>query len=119
MKGSGYYQQAYNTESWLVSPVIDLSGVTSATLTFEHAVNYLAPQGSLFVMISTNYNGNVNTATWNELNLSAWPEGSDFTFISTSANLSQYAGQQVTIAFKYTSTSAGAATWEIKNFVVE
>ncbi len=119
MKGSGYYQQAFNTESWLVSPVIDLSGVTSATLTFEHAVNYLAPQGSLFVMISTNYNGDVNTATWNELSLSAWPEGSDFTFISTTADLSAYAGQQVTIAFKYTSTAAGAATWEIKNLVVE
>ena len=118
MKGSGYYQQAYNTESWLVSPIIDLSDVTTATLSFDHAVNYLAPQGSLFVMISTNYNGDVNTATWNEVNLSAWPAGTDFTFVSTTADLSAYAGQQVTIAFKYTSTAAGAATWEVKNFLV-
>ena len=119
MKGSGYYQQAYNTESWLVSPIIDLSDVTTATLSFDHAVNYLAPQGSLFVMISTNYNGDVNTATWNEVNLSAWPAGTDFTFVSTTADLSAYAGQQVTIAFKYTSTAAGAATWEVKNFLVD
>ena len=120
MKGSAYYQQAYDAESWLVSPAIDLSEVSAATLSFEHAVNYNTdPQSALTVMVSTNYNGNVASATWNELTLSAWPDGDSWTFVTATASLNQYVGQQVTIAFKYTSTSSTASTWEIRNLVVE
>ena len=119
MKASAYVGQAFAAESWLVSPAIDLSGVSDATLTFEQAVNYATPQGALAMMISTNYNGDVTTATWNELNLDQWPAGNNWTFITSSADLSPYVGQQVTIAFKYTSSTSASATWEVKNFVVE
>ena len=119
MKASAYVGQAFNAESWLVSPAIDLSGVSDATLTFEQAVNYASPQGALAMMISTNYNGDVTAATWNELNLDQWPAGNNWTFITSSADLSPYVGQQVTIAFKYTSSTSASATWEVKNFVVE
>ena len=118
MKASAYVSQAYATESWLVSPSISLAGVASANLSFDQAVNYATPQGTLFVMISTDYNGDVETATWTELNLSAWPSGSDWTFVNATADLSAYVGQNVTIAFRYTSTASSAATWEVKNFVV-
>ena len=119
MKASAYVGQAFNAESWLVSPAIDLSGVSDATLTFEQAVNYATLQGALAMMISTNYNGDVTTATWNELNLDQWPAGNNWTFITSSADLSSYVGQQVTIAFKYTSSTSASPTWEVKNFVVE
>lgn len=120
MKASAYVSQSYESESWLVSPSISLAGVTSATLSFKQAVNYNPdPQSALSVMISTNYTGDVATATWTALNLSAWPSGSDWTFISSTADLSQYAGQSVVIAFKYTSTSSVSATWEVKSLVVE
>ena len=119
MKASAYVGQAFNAESWLVSPTIDLSGVSDATLMFEQAVNYATPQGALAMMISTNYNGDVTTATWNELNLDQWPAGNNWTFITSSADLSPYVGQQVTIAFKYTSSTSASPTWEVKNFVVE
>lgn len=119
MKASAYVGQAYATESWLVSPAISLSGVSTAKLAFDQAVNYASPQGALYMMISTNYNGNVTTATWDELNLSQWPSGTDWTFINSTADLSSYVGQTVTIAFKYTSTNSASATWEVKNFVVE
>ena len=119
MKASAYVGQAFNAESWLVSPTIDLSGVSDATLRFEQAVNYATPQGALAMMISTNYNGDVTTATWNELSLDQWPAGNNWTFITSSTDLSSYVGQQVTIAFKYTSSTSASATWEVKNFVVE
>ena len=119
MKASAYVSQAYASESWLVSPAINLNSVSAATLKFEQAVNYASPQGTLFVLASTDYNGDVATATWNELNLNTWPAGSNWTFISSTADLTNYAGQTVTIAFKYTSTSSSAATWEVKNFVVQ
>ena len=119
MKASAYVGQAYNAESWLVSPAINLSGVSSAKLSFSQAVNYASPNGVLSVMISTDYNGDVTTATWNVLNLDQWPAGNNWTFITSSADLTPYVGQNVTIAFKYTSTTSASATWEVKDFVVE
>ena len=119
MKASAYVGQAYYAESWLVSPAIALTGVNAATLKFDQAVNYASPQGALSVMISTDFNGEVLQSTWTELNLSQWPSGSDWTFINSTADLSQYVGQSVTIAFRYTSSTTASATWEVKNFVVE
>ena len=119
MKASAYVGQAYYAESWLVSPVINLASVSTATLKFDQAVNYASPQGALSVMISTDYNGEVLQANWTELNLSQWPSGSDWTFINSTADLTAFVGQDVTIAFKYTSTTSASATWEVKNFVVE
>jgi hypothetical protein len=121
MKASAYVGQAYNAESWLVSPAINLSSVSSAKLSFSQAVNYASPQGVLSVMISANYNGDVTTATWDVLNLDQWPAGNNWTFITSSADLTSYVGQNVTIAFKYTSEASQdkCPTWEVKNVVVE
>ena len=119
MKASAYVSgQNYATESWLVSPTIDLSNVGAATLKFDQAVNYASPDG-LSVMVSTDYAGEVLQCTWTELNISQWPAGNNWTFINSTADLSQFAGQRVTIGFKYTSNSNASATWEVKSFVVE
>ena len=118
MKASAFKSVAYEAESWLVSPGIDLAGVGMATLSFDHAVNYAAPDG-LSVMISVDYQDNVTTANWTELEMSAWPAGNDWTFITATADLTPFVGQTVTIAFKYTSTSSASATWEVKNIVIE
>ena len=118
MKASAYVGHAYETESWLVSPYIDLSNCTSATLTFEQAVNYASPQDALYVLITTEYVDTVDGIEWDELQLNAWPAGSDWTFITSTVDLTPYVGQRVTIAFMYTSTNSASATWEVKNFVV-
>ncbi len=120
MKASAFVSgQAYETESWLVSPTIDLTGATEPTLSFSQAVNYASPEGVLAIMISTDYAGDVTTANWNEITLDQWPAGNNWTFVTSNADLTSYVGQYVTIAFKYTSTSSTSATWEVKNFVVE
>ena len=119
MKASAYVGQAYAAESWLISPVIDLTNVSSATLKFEQAVNYSSPNGALSVMVSTDYAGEVLQCNWTELNLSQWPAGTNWTFINSTADMSQFAGQRVTIGFKYTSSGNASATWEVKNVVVE
>ena len=119
MKASAYVNQAYAAESWLISPVIDLSNASAATLKFDQAVNHASPDGALSVMISTDYDGNVFQSTWTELSLSQWPAGNNWTFINSTADLTPYLGQRVTIAFKYTSNFNASATWEVKNFVVE
>lgn len=120
MKANGYYQTAHATESWLVSPQIDLSDVTAATLSFDHAVAFASAEGALYVMISTDYSGDVTTANWTELNIGTWPEpNSSWVFETSTADLTNFVGQHVTIAFKYTSTENLCPAWEVKNFVVE
>ena len=120
MKANGYYQGAHATESWLVSPQIDLSNVSAATLKFDQAVAFASAEGSFFVLVSTDYSDDVTTATWTELNIGTWPEpNSSWVFETSTADLSAYAGQNVTIAFKYTSTLDVCPAWEVKNIVVE
>lgn len=120
MKANGYYQHANAAESWLVSPKIDLSEVSTATLKFDHAASFASPQGYFFVKASTDYAGDVTAATWTELAVSIWPDhNSNWTFVSATADLSGFVGQEVTIAFEYTSTQDHCAAWEVKNVVVE
>ena len=118
MKASAYVGQAHESENWLISPLINLSNINTAILKFDQAAMYGSPQGFLSVMISTDYNGDVTTATWTALNISQWPAGTSFDFVNSSANLTPYIGKNITIAFKYTSTSSMSITWEVKNIVV-
>ena len=118
MKASAFVGQAYATESWLISPAINISDVSTAILKFDQAVNYASPEGALSVMITTDFTDDVNTTEWTELTLSAWPAGNNWTFINSTADLTPYIGQSVNIAFKYTSTTSASATWEVKNFVI-
>lgn len=114
MKASAYVGgKNLASESWLISPVFDLSGLTTATLTFEQAGRHFNASDYCSVQIST------DRENWTRLNIDVWP-ADDFVFVTSKANLSAYAGQStVYIAFKYTSTSSTAGTWEVRNVVVE
>lgn len=114
MKASAYVGgKNLASESWLISPVFDLSGLTTATLTFEQAGRHFNASDYCSVQIST------DRENWTRLNIDVWP-ADDFVFVTSTANLSAYAGQStVYIAFKYTSTSSTAGTWEVRNVVVE
>ena len=86
----------------------------------DHAVAFASAEGSFFVMVSTDYTGDVTTATWTELNIGSWPEPDpNWVFQNATVDLSNFVGQNVTIAFKYTSTENVCPAWEVKNFVVE
>ena len=116
MKASAYLNNTnYASESWLISPVIDLSQLTSATLTFQQAGNFFSDmQADCSVLVST------DRQDWTPLTVEGWPEGNSWTFYDSTANLSAYAGQsQVYIAFRYTSSDIKAGTWEVRNVVVE
>ena len=94
----------------------------SATLTFEQAINYAEPQDRIHVMVSTNFTGAVGDAVWTELVFDQWPvNDNQWVFVTSTVDLTPYAGQQVTIAFKYTSeaTQEQCPTWEVKNVVVD
>lgn len=122
MKMSGYSSGNVANEDWLISPAINLTGKTSAKLSFEHTINYSTDFTKQTLWVSTNYDGtNFGTATWTQLTIPTYPAGNNWTFVpSGDINLSSVLGNaNVRIAFKYVSTTSVAATWEIKNFVVK
>ena len=112
----------YETEAWLISPAIDLSNVSTATFTFDHAgKQFGAPTTNLTVQASSNYTeGDVTAATWTELPIPNHLSGETNTFKSAGdMDLAAFCGQaNVRIAFKYTSTTTGAGNWYIQNVKV-
>lgn len=122
-KASAYQTTNHASESWLVSPSVSLASKTSATMTVNQAVNFTngAPcTDFLSICVSSDYNGDVKTASWTVLTVPTWPSGADWTFVeSGDISLDAFCGKNVTIAFRYTSTADVAPTWEIKSLSVK
>lgn len=124
LKASAYTNNQSNpSEAWAVSPAINLSDCTEATLNFRQAINKITPgiPAEMYsVWASTDYAGDVNTATWTQLNVPSFPEGNSWTFSDAgSIDLAAFCGKQnVRIAYKYTSTSEASGTWEVDEFTI-
>lgn len=113
MKASAYIGGTkYASESWLVSPPVDLSQATTATLTFDHAHNYAGTAEEEFTLWATE----TSADNWQQLTIDKY--GSGFKFTTATIDLSAYAGKTIKFAFKYVSTTDAAGTWEIKNVKV-
>lgn len=113
MKASAYINDTkYASESWLVSPPVDLSQATTATLTFDHAHNYAGTAEEEFTLWATE----TSADNWQQLTIDKY--GSGFKFTTATIDLSAYAGKTIKFAFKYISTTDAAGTWEIKNVKV-
>ncbi len=124
MKASAFVNNTnLEAESWLVSGKLNMSKVSDATLSFDQAINYLNGNNRsdyVKVLASVDYNGDVAKANWTELSVSSWPAGTGWDFGSSTASMKAFAGKSnVTIAFKYTSSTSCAPTWEVKNVVVK
>lgn len=114
---------SYESESWLISPAIDMNGFSSAVLTFDHAANKLngSPADYYSVWASTDYtDGLPETATWTQLTVPAYPAGTNWTFVASGdIDMSAYLGNSnVRIAFRYTSEDGNSGSWEIKNVII-
>jgi hypothetical protein len=106
------------SEDWLISPSLDLSGADAPALSFVSKVRYSG--GSFGVYISTDYSGDVTTATWTELS-AMLATGSSWT-PSGSVSLDSYKQSGVYIAFKYTSDGTGpgdAPEWQVDDISIK
>lgn len=114
MKASAFVGGAKASESWLISPAIDLSNTTNATLTFEHTHKFAGtPSEELTLWVAE-----ANTENWRQLTIDKYGTNNDYNFVTATIDLSTYAGKTIQFAFKYVSTTAAAGTWEIKNVKV-
>ena len=122
------YQCAYingyssgDNNDWLVSPVFDLQGMESATLSFTHA-NAFGEAATwnqhCKVLVSSNYTGDVNTATWHELSgIRFSSQNWEWVDNTIDIPMESFANQSIVIAFHYNVSSSDAIpAWEVKNF---
>jgi len=119
MKASGFFSGAdHDTSSRLVSPEIDLSGYTSVTASYEQACNYFASLEAAKQEAAFEVSTDGGT-TWEAQAVPNLNDYASWNFKSSgSIDLSKFAGKKIRVAFHYTSTSAKAGTWEVKNLKV-
>lgn len=118
MKASAYANQtAYASESWLISPVVDLASAQHPVLTFRHAVNQFTSLDKAkeeATVWAREENG-----TWTKLSGVTYPASLSWDFVdSGEIDLSAYKGKTVQVAFKYVSTATKAGTWEVDKFSI-
>ncbi len=123
MKASAYANNTNNeSESWIVSPAIDMSAVGSASLSFDHAYKFGANhEEEMTLWATTSYTGDVTTTDWVKLAIPTYPSGNDWTFVTSGIiDMREFAGErEVVIGFRYESSSTAAPTWEVKNILIE
>ncbi len=122
-KASGYSGGNKTTESWLVSPQIDLGKAVAPVMKFDVAINYLNAKtvdDYFSVNISTDYSGDATTANWETLPITGWPKGDNWTFVTIeNIDMSAYVGQKIYLSFHYKSDAESAITAEIKNLSIQ
>ena len=117
MKASAHVGDVdYATESWLISPAINLTNATTATLTFTHIINY---GGGLMSTNQTLWVSEASVEDWEQVTIPNYPNGTSWTAVSSGdIDLSKYAGKTIKLGFKYVSTESSAATWEVYDIKV-
>lgn len=118
-KMSGYAGSNQANEDWLISPSISLAGITTAVLSADTATKFAG--NALEIYVSSNYvSGAPTTATWTQLSGTLSPSTGSYVWTATGGmNINAFVGStNFRVAFKYTSTTAAAATWEVDNVKV-
>lgn len=128
MCASAYKDNAsWDSEAWLVSPVVKLKKAKKPQLIFDQAFNKAANfTEEATVLISTDYKGDVKTCTWTPLEWNKHedgslnvPPGTSWVFQTTgNLDLSAFVGQSIYLGFRYTTSGGISGTWEIKNVLV-
>jgi len=118
---TGYASGNQDNEDWLISPQIDLTGITNVTFNATQTAKYVNGKwDQLSFQVSTDFTTDPSAATWTTLTLQNMPTGSDWTFVNSgNVDLSAFDGQKIYIGIKYISNSSAAATWEVTDLAVK
>ncbi len=128
MKASAYNKGSYAVEAaYLVSPVLDLTGKTSATMTYRQAVGQYKingvnsyPTAGFISYAIREVGGSWSAPVDVDASNLTYPEGKNFTTFGDAApiDLTPYAGKKIQVGFRYHSTTELCGTWEIDNVTV-
>ena len=134
---SSYWDGPCATDSWIVSPAIDLSSAKYAKVNFKESQKYHPDNTTLTVWATIDegiqdlgaqegiwWGGPVDEAplgTWVQLSVPnhATMAADTYDFSeSGDVDLNDFAGETVRIAFRYQATTAAAGTWNFDDIVV-
>ncbi len=110
----------HDAESWLISPVIDLTNAASAILKFAEVINsYFGTVNDEAMVYAKTENGDwtVLSFTRAEKPSKGYTKFTDAT-ANISIDLSNYKGGKMQFAFVYKGTATTAGTWEIKDVMI-
>lgn len=119
MKASAFVSSTnHATESWLISPLIDLTNANDPIFTFDHAVNKFTSvdkakeEATVWVRFGED-------GEWYQVSNVTYPSSQSWSFVNAGdLPLDEFVGNKIQIGFKYISTATNAGTWEIQNFKV-
>ena len=112
-----------NNEDWLISPALDLAGMSEASLNFSYKFSAAIPaelQEQYTVWVSNDYDGNVENvknATWVPLTGFSY-EATSYTDSGVLSLPEDMIGGTCYVAWKY-NTQEVSHTWSLKNIVVK
>lgn len=98
-----------STNSWLVSPEVNLGGSTEAVLSFRHRAPSGGDNNTMKLFYTTNFTGDVSTTTWSELPISSFSTN----FVNIHMDIpSSVQSSKFRIAFQYNGSNS---SWYISD----
>ena len=119
------YSNSQNVPSntWLISPAVDLSSATQPMLSFETIMKW--PGSALVLHISSDYDGTSNPTqqgTWTDITALATWDVDNTTWGSWTpsgdVDLTSYISTTTYIAYEYLGSANSGSTWEIDNIKI-
>ncbi len=102
-------QPQAESDSWLISPAINLSGTADPLLTYSHRISGSSENAAMNCYYTLNYTGDVNTTDWTEIPVSGYSS----TFRNERFEIPSSA---VTSGFRFAYRYSGNGTiWAIRN----
>ncbi|MBO6190547.1 MAG: DNA/RNA non-specific endonuclease [Alloprevotella sp.] len=114
-----FSNQSHACESWAVSPAFDLREATKSHVSFSHAINKLSDASRMkdfmTLWVSTDFTGSIEDATWTQVEIPTYPEGTSWTFVNSGIiDLSEFCGHDnVRFAFRYEAEADLCGGWEV------
>lgn len=109
--------QKLAAESWLVSPVIDLTQAKETELSFNEAGNFFGGLDNFKAACTLKVKE--EGGEWTDLAYNVAADGQSWTSGIATANLAAYDGKKIQLAFAYTSNTEFAGIWQIKELYVK
>ncbi len=118
VQATAFQDDEPSMETWLITPKVKMNG--------NNVLNFMSAQAfhnhdGLTVLISSDFDGDVSTSTWNELSVElAGSSDANYDFVdSGNIDLSSYDGEEVVIGFKYEGEgSAGTTSYIIDDVTI-
>lgn len=118
MKASAFANSTcIESDSRLISPVIDLTNYHTPILQFHHCCNKFASLDN--AKAEATLEVRAEGGEWTKVTIPEYSTNDSWTYVdSGDIDLSAFAGKKIQFAFHYTSSAASAGTWEVENVVL-